>query len=620
MSNNADLLKKLSIPIGILMSLIHIYILVFYPLDPWIFLHIHLAFGIGMAFLLYPYNHKYQFVSIIEAILALIVGIYFILQANEIPYRIIVAPSYLDTIFGLVLLILTIEATRKVLGLALPIVTIVFLIYARYGEILPGFMGHKNYDWVTIISQSIGTSGLLGVSLSASGYFVFMLILFGAFFRIAGAEHFFIDLATAIAGNRRGGPAKISIFASALFGTISGNSVANVIATGNITIPLMKKIGYKPNVAGAIEAVASTGGQIMPPIMGSAAFIMAQILGVNYLKIMIAGLIPAVLYYLSLYMMIDLEAGKNNIAGLPKDMIPSLREALGKQWFMLIPLIVLVISLVYQSIVRAASWAIVLTFALSFLRRETRMNITKICKALYEGATGSISIITACGCAGIVVGVIFLTGLGFKVSEAILSFAGGSSFLALILSALTAIVLGMGVPTTASYLICAAVVAPALVKLGIIPLAAHFFVLYYACLSAITPPVALAAYAGAGLANANPMKTGLTAMKLGLVTFIIPFIFVYGDELLMIGNPLKILISIITATIGICSISAAVQGWIWIIDREIVLIVRILLLIGGLLTIKVGLYSDLLGILIVICGVFISYIHNARLHGNLDVK
>ncbi len=606
MKNNINLLNKVLMFIGVLMSLVHIYILGFCPIDPWIFLHIHLAFGMLLTFLYYPNLSEMSIAKTVEVIMTLIVAVYFILEANEIPYRIIVSPTIADTIFGLILLLLILEATRKVLGLTLPIVAIIFLLYARYGAILPGFMGHKNYDWITIISQSISTSGILGVSLSASAYFVFMLLLFGAFFKIAGAEHFFIDLAKAIAGSRRGGPAKIAVFASALFGTISGNSVANVIATGNMTIPMMKKIGYKPHIAGAIEAVASTGGQIMPPIMGSAAFIMAQILGVNYFKIVIAALIPAILYFLSLYLMIDLEAGKQGIAGLPKNMAPSIKEVLKKQWFMIIPLIVLVISLVHSTIVRAALRAIILTVVFSFFKREDRMNINKISEALCEGARSSVAIITACGCAGIIVGVIYLTGLGFKISEAILSFSGGSLLLALILSALTAIVLGMGVPTTASYLICAAIVAPAIIKLGIAPLAAHLFILYFACFSAITPPVALAAYAGAGLAGANPMKTGLSAMRLGVVAFIIPFMFIYGPALLTLAAPFKILLSTMTAIIGIASLCIAMEGWIWVWDRKVNPIERILFFIGAIFTIKVGGQSDILGIMLILVGILIN--------------
>jgi TRAP transporter 4TM/12TM fusion protein len=610
MEISQSILGRLRITIGILMSIVHMYFLGFNPIDPWIFLHIHLAFGLVLGLLHYPATsksevNKVSYWDLGLAVFPLMSAIYFILEANTIPYRVIVAPNTLDTIFSLIIIIFTLEIARRTLGWILPIISILFLIYVRYGNMLPGILGHRGYDWVTIISQSTSTSGIFGVSLSASAYYVFLLVLFSAFLRIAGAESFLIDFACAIAGRQRGGPAKIAIFASALFGTISGNSVANVVATGSITIPMMKKIGYKSDFAGAVEAVASTGGQIMPPIMGSAAFIMVELIGVSYLSIIVAALIPAILYFLSIYIMVDMQAAKEGLSCLPEGSVPPLAKVIKERGFFIIPLLVLIFSLVIlkTSVVRAALWAIVSVLVVTAFKSETRMGFKKILDALYDGARISVVIISACACAGIVVGVIYLTGLGFKTSEVIILLSGENLLLALILSAIAALVLGMGVPTTASYLICAAIVAPALVRLGIIPLAAHLFVFYFACLSAITPPVALAAYAGAGLARANPMKVGFVAVKLGFVAYLVPFIFAYGQELLAMGNIGSIFVSVVTSIIGIIALASALQGWIWIREKPIGVFERLLFLSASFCTIIPGIISDLIGILLIVLAI-----------------
>ena len=621
--DNKGLFGKVVMLIGIMMSLVHIYLLGFNPIDPWVFLHLHLVFGVVLTLFLYPATSrspqdKPSFWDIGAAILAVMAAIYFVIEANEIAYRIIVAPTKLDLIFSVIIILLVLEITRRTLGLILPIIAILSLLYARYGNILPGILGHRDYDWPTVISQCTSTSAIFGVPLSASAYYVFLLVLFSAFLYVAGAGTLFIDLATAIAGRQRGGPAKVAIFASALFGTISGNSVANVIATGTVTIPMMKKTGYKPEFAGAVEAVASTGGQIMPPIMGSAAFIMAQLLGISYLKIAAAALIPAILYFLSVYVMVDLEAGKEGLRGLQKEAIPSLRRLLRDQGHLMIPLLVLIFSLVVlrTSVIRSALWAIASVLVVTAFRRESRMGSSKIVKALYDGAKTSVIIISACACAGLIVGVFFLTGLGFKASEAILSLSGGSTFLALILSAVAALVLGMGLPTTASYLICAAIVAPALIELGFIPLAAHLFIFYFACLSAITPPVALAAYAGAGLANANAMKVGFISVRLGVVAYLAPFMFIYGPELLGQGKLSGIFMAIVTAIIGTIALAASVQGWIR--DRALSLAERALLFGAALCTIKPGFITDIIGLALITFVFAIGWISKILKHRRLD--
>jgi len=604
--DNKEIYGKAIKLIGIIMSLIHIYLLGFYPINPWILLHIHLSFGVVLCMLLYPAfsrspHNRPSFWDIIAVILSIMSAAYFIIEANTIPYRIVVAPSKLDLIFSFIIVLLVLESSRRTLGLALPILSIFSMLYARYGYIIPGILGNRGYDWSTVISQCVSTSAIFGVSLSASAYYVFLLVLFSAFLYVIGAGDFLIDLASSIAGRQRGGPAKIAVFASALFGTISGNSVANVTATGTITIPLMKKIGYTPVFSGAVEAVSSTGGQIMPPIMGSAAFIMAELLGISYLKIIIAALVPAMLYFLSVFIMIDLQAGKRGLKGLKKELVPSLKHVLLRRGYFLIPLIVLIFSLVVlrTSVIRAALWAIVSVILVTAFNRKTPMGPSKIFEALFNGAKISIPIISACACAGLIVGVFLLTGLGFKITEIILRLSSGSTILALILSSFAALILGMGLPTTASYLICSAIVAPALIEIGFIPIAAHFFILYYACLSAITPPIALAAFAAAGLANANSMSVGFTAVKLAFAAYVVPFMFIYGPELLGQGRLSTIFIATVTAIIGIIVLSTGLQGWTWIGNKVISFPERALLIFAAFCSIKPGFTTDVLGMTLI---------------------
>ncbi|MEW6226525.1 MAG: TRAP transporter fused permease subunit, partial [Bacillota bacterium] len=362
---NKGIFGKLVIAIGIAMSLIHIYLLGFNPITPWILYNIHLAFGIVLVFFLYPATKRSpmgspSFLDVIMALLAVAAAAYFSIEMEELIYRIGVAPTAWDLFFSAALVIMVLEITRRTSGLILPTFALMFLLYARYGGWLPGILGHRGYDWSRIISYVTGLDAIFSVSLGASAQFVFLLLLFSAFLHATGAGKFFIDFATGVAGDKRGGPAKIAVLASALFGTISGNSVANVVSTGVFTIPMMKKIGYRPTFAGAVEAVASTGGQIMPPIMGSAAFIMAQLIGVSYLKVAASALIPAVLYFLSVIFMVDLEAGKYGLSGVPKEELPSVTHVLRTQGYLVTPVLVLIFVLVVLrvSVIRAALWAI----------------------------------------------------------------------------------------------------------------------------------------------------------------------------------------------------------------------------------------------------------------------
>lgn len=446
-----------------------------------------------------------------------------------------------------------------------------------------------------------GMDAIFSVPLGASASFVFLFILFSAFLNASGAGKFFIDFSLGATGSARGGPAKTAVVASALFGTVSGNSTANVVSTGAFTIPLMKKIGYSPRFSGAVESVASTGGQIMPPILGSAAFIMAQLIGVPYMdivkaSIIPASIIPALLYFATVFIMIDLEAARLGLKGLPKSSLPQPIEVLKKRGHLMIPLLVLiyVLAIMNASPIKAAIWAIAATLIVSAFRKESRMGWKAILQSLSKGAESALGMIAACATAGIIIGVLNLTGSGLKFASVVISLSGDSLPIALVLTMLASIILGMGLPTTAAYLITAAVVAPALVQMGVSPMAAHMFVFFFACLSAITPPVALAAFAGAEIAKAKPMEVAVTSVKLGIVAFIVPFKFVYGPTLLWEGSMLKIILTAITALMGTYSLACAIQGWFF--GGTANLFLRLILGLSSLMLIKPGSLTDYLGI------------------------
>lgn len=476
--------------------------------------------------------------------------IYCIVSERGMSYRMGSNPTMYDLIAIGIILILLLEGTRRIYGAILPVIAIIFLLYCYFGKYFSGGLGHIGYSWKKTISYMLGYEAVFGSPMNASATMVFLFMVFGAFLTFSGAGQFFIDLAMSIAGSKRGGPAKVAVISSALFGTVSGNSVANVASTGAFTIPLMKSVGYKSKFAGAVEATASSGGQIMPPILGSAAFIMAELLGVPYSEIMLAAIIPALLYFFTVLLMVDIEAAKNDLKGVDKEKLPK-RSYVLKNMYMLAPLVVLtvVLTVLNQSPIRAASWG-VLACVVIFVIKNKKLNFKMILDAMADGAKAACGMICACGTAGIVVGVLNMTGAGIKFASFVVEIAGGNLLIALILTMLASLVLGMGLPTSASYIICAAVAAPALIDMGLMPLQAHMFVFYFACISAITPPVAMAAYAGATISGAKPMEVGFTACKLGICAFIVPFMFCYAPTLLWKGAALDIVVTIITALLG----------------------------------------------------------------------
>ena len=494
--------------------------------------------------------------------------------------------------FTIALLIL--ELTRRVAGMALVAIALVFIAYAFLGPWLPGFLEHKGYDPKRFFSYVFTDNGVLGPTTAVSSTYIILFIVFAAFLQTSKVGAYFVDFAFAAAGRARGGPAKVSVFASGLMGMINGTSAGNVVATGSVTIPLMKKVGYRPQSAGAIEAAASTGGQIMPPIMGAGAFIMAEITGIPYTDLVIAALIPAVLYFASIFFMVDFEASRTGMRGLRGDELPRLAVLL-RQVYLFLPIIVLIGSLFLgYSVIRAGTLATLSAVVVSWLTPH-RMGPRRIIEALATGSRMSIQIILVCACAGLIVGVISLTGVGARFSALLLDLAAQSQLLALVFAMGISIILGMGMPTTAAYAVAASVVAPGLIDIGIQPLVAHFFVFYFAVVSAITPPVALAAYAGAAIAGAEPLRTSVTSFKVGLAAFIVPFMFFYSPGLLMEAPWHEVLRNTATALIGVYMLAGAVQGWFL---GAIAGALRLVLLAGAVCMISGDWWSDLAGIVI----------------------
>ncbi len=499
--------------------------------------------------------------------------------------------------------LLIMELTRRVAGLTLIVIAVVFLIYVFVGDKLPGFLNAPDITWERFFSQVYTDAGILGPTTAVSSTYIILFIIFAAFLQASKVGDYFVNFAFAAAGRTRGGPAKVAIFASGLMGMINGTSAGNVVATGSLTIPLMKKIGYPPKSAGAIEAGASTGGQIMPPIMGAGAFIMAEITGIPYTEIAVAAVIPAILYFGSIFFMVDFEARKLGMRGMRDDELPKFGE-LAKQVYLFVPIIILIVALFMgYSVIRAGTLATAAAAVVSWLTPH-RMGPGSVYKAFDLAGVMAIQIIAVCACAGIIVGVISLTGVGARFSALLLGLADTSQLLALFFAMCIAILLGMGMPTTAAYAVAASVVAPGLVQLGIPPLTAHFFVFYYAVVSAITPPVALASYAAAGISGANPMGTSVTSFKIGLAAFIVPFMFFYNPALLGDGTWFDIGRALVTASVGVCLLSGGVQGYFF--TGRLPQIPRAMLFVAAFFLIEGSLLSDALGIGLTVGGILLA--------------
>lgn len=599
---NRTLGKKLNMFVSVLLvglGFFHLYVGFFGARSAMDLRATHWLIISAVVFIMYPFTKRtIEKVTVFDWIwfaLAVASTGYILLNWQNIANRAGVVQN-IDIFFGIICTLVVLEAGRRSMGLVLPLVASVFLAYGFLGQFIPGVLGHRGYSVTRIFSfLYTGTEGIFGVAMDVSAKYVALFVLFGAVLELFGGGELFVDLAYAITGKTRGGPAKAAVVSSALMGTMSGSAVANVVTTGAFTIPLMKKNGYKPQVAGAIEAVASTGGQILPPVMGAAAFLMAEMTGIGYAEICIAAALPALLYFFSCFMMVDLEAAKENIQAPSDDQIKPVWHILKTRGYLILPLALLITMIVMgYSAILAASYSIVLILVLDLIFNKERKTMPRrFLKALNKGMRSVVSVACACACAGIIVGIIQLTGLGAKFSSLMLAVAGDNIFIALIMTMLASLVLGCGLPTTASYMILAVLAVPALVKMGVPLISAHLFVFYFGCISTITPPVALSAYAGAALAGANPNKVGYTAFRFGIVAFIVPYMFVYQPSLLLQGGLLSIIQTIITALFGVVMLAVGVQGWL--LEKANPL-ERILAIAAGLLMIDPGWLTDIIGI------------------------
>ena len=594
---------KVVTALAIMFSVFQLYTAVFGVLPAQLQRSIHITFALVLAYLLYPTNekmpkHKLHWLDVLLACIAGFVGLYIPFNYHALIMRAGEQNSF-DILVAIIAVLFVLEAARRVVGLPIVIIASTFLVYCVVGPYLPGFLNHRGYSVARIVSHMYYTTeGILGTPIGVSSTFIFLFILFGSFLDKTGIGKFFIDLANAVAGKAVGGPAKVAVLSSALTGTISGSSVANTVGTGSFTIPLMKSLGYKPEFAGAVEAAASTGGQIMPPIMGAAAFLMSEFIGIPYGSIAKSAIIPALLYFSGIWIMVDLEARKTGLVGLEASKIPKLKKVLGERWYLFAPIFVIVYMLMSGTTpIKAALYGIYTSILVGAVKKETRMNLKMLLEALEAGAKGALGVAIACACAGIIVGTVTLTGLGLKMGNGLVALAGGRLLPTLFLTMISSLILGMGAPTTANYIITSTIAAPALLKLGVHPLTAHMFVFYFGIIADITPPVALAAFAGSAIAKSDPIKTGINASKLAIAAFLIPYIFVINPQLLLIDTSgLEIIQITITSLIGMFGIGMAMEGFMF---GKVNPVLRIFFMAGGLCLIDPGVYTDLVGIVVI---------------------
>ena len=601
--------------IAIAFSVFQLYTAIFGVLDAHLQRAIHLSFGMALIFLLYPTRRSWSRVKLHPfdltlAILGAAAPLYIIAMYDQLVLRAgTVTPT--DMMVGLIGVLLVIEGARRVVGIPMVVVVIFFLGYAFAGPYAPGILAHRGLTVDELVGHLFFTTeGVFGIPLGVSSTFIFLFILFGAYLETTGLGKFFIDIANSIAGWASGGPAKVAVLSSGLMGTVSGSSVANVVGTGSFTIPMMKKLGYHKDFAGAVEAAASTGGQLMPPVMGAAAFLMAEFVGVPYLEVVKAATIPALLYFAGIWIGVHFEAKKNNLKGIPRDQLPKAAVLFKEKGHLAIPLLAIIYLLVSgYTPMKAALWAIFLAIGASMLRKSTRIKPGEIVAGLEKGAKGVLGVLVACAAAGIIIGVVTKTGVGLKLASALLDLSGGLLLPTMFFTMITSIILGMGVPTTANYVITSTIAAPALEQMGVPILAAHLFVFYFGIIADVTPPVALAAYAGSAVSGGNALKTGINASKLAIAAFLIPYIFVFSPTLLMIkATAGTVLFATCTALIGMIGLGASMIGY-FIVKTNI--FERILFFVGGVMLVDPGSVTDLIGIGLLAIAVF-SQLANKR--------
>lgn len=602
--SKASMSGKIVFAMCIALSLFHLYTAWTGPLVTLIHRAVHTAAVLALVFLLYPAHkksakHKPTIMDILLALASISIGLYIALNYQGIVMR-AGLPSTMDIAFAVLTVCLVLEGGRRIVGNAIIILALIFVGYAMVGPHLPDIIAHRGYGFKDIVEYMyLTTEGIFGIAIGVSSTYIFLFVLFGSFLSKSGMGAFFNDLAMAIAGHGKGGPAKVAVVSSGLLGSINGSAVANVVTTGAFTIPLMKKIGYEAEFAGAVEAAASCGGQILPPVMGATAFIMAEYLGLPYIQIAAAAVIPALLYYLGVIVVIHLRASRTGLEGLPKDQLPKALEVLKQRGHLLMPLIGLLYLLIKgYTPIYAAFYSIIFTIIASALRKETRMSFQDIVDALEEGARTALGVAMACATVGIIIGVATLTGFGLKLAGAILFIGKGNLMATLVLTMVACIVLGMGLPSIPAYIITATMAAPALAKMGVPLLVSHMFVFYFGMLANLTPPVALAAFAGAGIAGGDTTKTGIQAVKIALAGFVVPYIFVFAPSLLLIDATVaEIIVSALTAIIGVVALGIFAEGFMY---KVVSLPIRMVALVSALAMMLPDFQTDIVGFILLL--------------------
>lgn len=593
--------KKIFFIACVLVSCYHLYTAAFGPPVTLVHRSLHVSMMLALCFIMYPFSKKSDlaqptFFDWLLVVLSFAAPAYIYTDYLGVVERAGNA-NQTDMVMATLLVVLVLEASRRVSGNALSILSLVFIAYGLYGRSMPGMFMHRGYDWTSLSNHFFAnTEGIYGTSVSVAASYIFLFILFGCVMQKSGMGQFFNDMALALAGHTKGGPAKVSVIASGFLGSINGSAVANVVTTGAFTIPLMKKTGYSKEFAGAVESAASVGGQLLPPIMGAAAFIMAEMLSVKYSSIIVWAAVPALLYYLGIIIQVQLRASKDGLVGLPREQLPKTGEVLKRQGHLLLPVFFLLYMLFFSgtTVIFSAVLTILVTILVSWVKRETRMTAGDLVDALADGAKQTVSVAIACACVGIIIGVSSKTGFGLTMANTIISLGDTSILFTLVFTMITCMILGMGLPSIPAYIITASIAAPALAKLGIAPAAAHMFSFYYAMFANLTPPVALASFAAAGLSGGDPMKTGVASVKLAIAGFIVPFMFVYAPQLMLINTTLvEGTMVALTGCLGVFLIAVAVEGYFL---APVSLLLRAVAAVGALMLIKPGIDTDVIGI------------------------
>jgi len=537
-----------------------------------------------------------------------VVPVYMILEFEGVIARSGI-PNSADTVIATILVLMTLEGARRAGGWPLPIICISFLVYGLWGGNLPGLFWHRGNTWSRMVNHLFShTEGIFGTSVAVAASFIFMFILFGAIMNKSGMGKFFTDISMALAGHTKGGPAKVVVIASALLSSVNGSAVANVVTTGPFTIPLMKKIGYSKEFAGAVESSASVGGQILPPVMGAAAFIMAEITGYRYSEIIVFAALPAVLFYVGVFVQVQLRASKDNLVGVERSKLPSVKEVLKERGHLLLPIFVLLYFLLFTpiTVTRAAFYTIIATILIAQLRKVSRMSIKDIFDAMADGAKQTAPIAAACAAVGIVIGVVSITGFGMSMVNAIIAIGGQNMALTLVFTMITCMILGLGVPSIPAYIITASIAAPALVRLGVPLISAHLFVFYFSKFANITPPAGLVTMAASGISGGNPIKTGVQALKLSLAGFVIPFMFVYSTHLLLRDVTFfEGLQAAVMAFLGVFLLGVAVEGYLF---AKVNILVRIVAFCTAIMLIAPYIITDLIGLALLAAIVVIQFV------------